>query len=503
MNPLSTTLVVVLLATLLRPGETMAISVSDGCESPSPVTNRKVFYVDPAKGSMSNDGSATRPWSSLAEVLDRSRKLIASRVYSVNYKNGDRKLYDQNPSGPIKSGDFIYLMSGDHGNVQILGAINDNFITVQAAPGQTPRLRSLRVNGASKWIFLGLKVQGAGDGSTNSLAGIALADFGRDLWLGPTDNIIFADGSVSTADDSISWTDLDWVKKPFKVGVASNATCITISGNRFFNLRDAIAVGGERTLIADNKIENFGNDGIDLDTGHVTIRNNTITSGRNTKSETLHADGIQGWTKDGATNRNVTIDRNLVIKTGDPETTYMQGISIFDGKWDGLTITNNVVVTNHWHGIAVYGVANAKIMNNTVVAYDPVKRPTWITVQKAKDGRPSENVIVRNNITTQLTSSGPGVIMDHNIVSKAITTDSTGKPVSLTTPGSYGDHNIINPDIYSTLMKVDHSKGVYDLRLKANSPAIGSGNPALAPATDILGKPRVRPIDIGAYARSN
>ncbi len=113
------------------------------------------------------------------------------------------------------------------------------------------------------------------------------------------------------------------------------------------------------------------------------------------------------WAKKDATNTNVVIDGNVVIKTGNPEVTEMQGISIFDGKWDGLTISNNVVITNHWHGIALSGVTNARIVNNTVVAHDP-KRLTWINVNYGKDKTPPRGVVVRNNIAPQLVFTETG-----------------------------------------------------------------------------------------------
>lgn len=493
-----------LVAMVLAPlcaGEAKAITVAASCETFSSSSGRRAFYVDPVKGNMSNDGSEARPWSTLADVLDNKRKLVATQTYSENYEKSDQKLRDKNPSAPIKPGDIIYLNNGDHGNVQIIGAVNKEFITVRATPGQNPTLRSLRVYGASKWIFIGLKIQGAGDGSSNSLSGSALIEFGRNFWLGPTSNIVLAESSISTVDDTNSWTDLDWVKKPFKFGVLSGATCVAITGNHFFNLRDALQFDGEHHFVADNKFDNFGNDAIDVIASNATIQNNKITDGRHTKSEPLHPDGIQGWSKPGATNVNVLIDGNIIIKTGDPKTTEMQGIGIFDGKWDGLTISNNVVITNHWHGISVAGATNTKIINNTVVAYDPVTRPTWITVYNPKDRPPSQNVIIRNNITTRLVFPETGVSVDHNIVAQRIDTVISGKPIYISKAGRYGDNNTINPEIYNSLVKIDHSKNAYDLRLKANSPAIGRGNPDQAPANDISGKKRMAPVDVGAYSR--
>lgn len=472
-----------------------ALTIAPTCAEPSATLRHQTFYVDPVRGAMSNDGSAHHPWKTLAEVVDSKNKLIATQTYPDNYQNSDRNLIEMNPSAPIKPGDVIELMSGDHGNVHIRG-INKEFITVQAAPGQTPVLHSLQIEWASKWMFIGLKVQGAR--ANNSLQGRGLVDFGHNLWRGPSENIIFINGSVSTANDTRGWSDMDWITKPFKIGMHSGATCVTISGNHFFNLRDALTIDGDHSLVEGNEIDNFGNDAIDLIASNVIVRNNTITNARHTPSEPLHADGIQGWTREGAINKNVVIEKNWIINTG--ATHNLQGITIFDGKWEGLIISNNVVVTNHWHGIAISGIKHAKIINNTVVPSDPKKHQTWITVGKGKDGTSSRDIVVRNNIAARLIYHGDGIIADHNIVAEMIASDILGKTVYISKPGDYHGHNIIDPNIYNTLVKVDNVKGKYDLRLRGNSTAVGSGNPKLAPTTDILGRTRFPPIDVGAFA---
>lgn len=447
---------------------------------------------------MNNDGSPARPWKTLAEVLSEKRGLIATQAYPGNYQNSDRKLQDQNRSAPVKAGDTIYLMSGDHGNVQISAAVNREFISVEAAPGQTPVLGALRIDGSSKWKFVGLKIQGEAESDKNSRG---LITFGRNQWRGPTDNIILVSSSVSTTDDTSGWTDADWVNRPFNGGLVTSATCVTISQNKFYNLRNAIYIDGDQTTVEGNRIDNFGNDAIDIVASNLVIRGNTITNGRNTKSEALHADGIQGWTIKNMTNRNVVIDGNMIIKTGDSKVSYLQGITIFDGRWDGLVISNNVVVTNHWHGISVYGATNVKIVNNTVLAFDRANFPTWITLRKGKDGTAPQNVVIRNNVTTELGyEAGPTIVVDHNIVSNKITEIAEKNMGShWTKPGVYGDLNLIDPGIYDSMFKVDNIRGTYDLRPKPGSPAIGRGNPKLAPATDIVGKRRVAPVDIGAY----
>ena len=108
------------------------------------------------------------------------------------------------------------------------------------------------------------------------------------------------------------------------------------------------------------------------------------------------------------------IEGNFITDLDQSDNNYMQGISIFDGKWDGVEIINNVVVTNTWHGIALYGVDNAKVINNTVLPSRP-EIMTWIMVHPGKDKRPSSNVVVRNNIAGQIIVDGLQVDADHNL----------------------------------------------------------------------------------------
>ena len=118
------------------------------------------------------------------------------------------------------------------------------------------------------------------------------------------------------------------------------------------------------------------------------------------------------------TNRNVVINSNWVVNLNPAADNYLQGITIFDGKWDGLKVSNNLVVTNTWHGISLYGVNNALVVNNTVIATKSEKFPTWLTVRSAKDKEPSQHVVVRNNIATQVSVEGTDVTVDHNIARK-------------------------------------------------------------------------------------
>ena len=248
-------------------------------------------------------------------------------------------------------------------------------------------------------------------------------------------------------------------------------------------------------------IEDMGNDGIDMIASDVVIRGNLIRSGRHTPAEPLHPDGIQGWTSKGSTNRNVVVDANKIINLNPAEDNYLQGISIFDGKWDGLTVTNNLVITNFWNGITLFGVANALVINNTVIATRPDKRPTWLSIAPAKDRTPSQHVVVRNNMATQVLADSEDLTFDHNLSARLISFRAADGALVKIVKGVAGDNNIVSPGLFKTFVDFDPNTGKFDLRPGPISPALQSGADKGAPPTDIDGRLRTTPVDIGAYAR--
>ena len=385
-----------------------SLEVAAGCDAPAPSEGGHRFFVDPTRGSRSNDGSEQKPWRTLAEVLDPATHLVATPI---------------NPDGPIRPGDVVVLMTGDHGTVAIEQYANKGFISVVAGEGQTPVVRSLNLIASSHWLFRGVRFQGSRPEGEKFAPLVGLRN---DQALGPSDNIVFVDNTFSTEDSTANWSPQDWVDKPYATGFRSAARCTTVLGNHFFNLRDAIGISGNQSLIQDNLIEDMGNDGIDVVASDVVIRRNRIRSGRHTPAEPLHPDAIQGWTAPGATNRNVEIDANSIINLNPAPDNGLQGISIFDGKWDGLRVTNNLVITNAGHCIALFGVTNAAVANNTVIPARP-DVPCWLMIHPAKDNTPSRRVLVRNNIAAQIIVQGETLTVDHNIAEQKISIENDGQ----------------------------------------------------------------------------
>jgi hypothetical protein len=149
----------------------------------------------------------------------------------------------------------------------------------------------------------------------------------------------------------------------------------------------------------------------------------------------------------------------------------MQGIGCFDGTFVDWVVENNVVITDHWHGITFLGARNVRVINNTVIDRNAVSPgPPWIQIGNHKNGTAPTGSIVRNNLTTDLNSASSGVTEDHNL-------------------------------IVSSLSALFVDSAAFDLHLIPGAAAIDVGSNDLAPAGDIEGIPRPQGsgIDVGAY----
>jgi parallel beta-helix repeat protein len=236
-------------------------------------------------------------------------------------------------------------------------------------------------------------------------------------------------------------------------------------------------------------IDDFAGDGIDHSASHIRILRNRITNGHDIcQDKCVHNDGIQGWNwhnQPGQTDTDVVIDSNVIIAQTKPNLVLaaddLHGITIFDGSWDGMQISNNLVITSTWHGISAYGVNNLTLINNTVAGTN-AKRRTWIAYNPRKGAPPGteyHGVIIRNNVALDLPREGlSGVEVDHNF--------------RVSGTGDFADD----------FVKFDPDHFAYDLHPTKRSGARGEGSGEGAPATDIEGKPRGPKVDIGAYAFS-
>jgi Right handed beta helix region len=526
-------------------GGAQAAQVYPGCTQPGPTG--KVWWVDPVNGktpAAGGDGSQTAPWSSLPGILSfrlppgYTRPLLSSVPYYHVVEGKRVYIADQLGNPPVQPGDTIKLMSGNYGDI-VIGdylqqVVNPSFVTVEAAPGQTPVFSSLYIRSTNKWVFKGIKVQSVADGTPRSIARplVTVSDQGSAL---PTSNIVFTNMLVSAADPSVyaTWTQPQWAANT-REGISvkgsengANTTCVSVVDSHITANHFGLEVFADNMLVTGNEIDRFGDDGIDYGASNILITKNYIHDPMNWNIG-AHIDGMQGYpgrpvppAKTVIFN-NVVIDSNRIVRQSDPNlpfATYLQAIDAFDGDWANLTVTNNVVVTSSCWGIGYGSVHGGKIINNTVLddgtdagtknpAGKIVCRPGVAVGDKTHQGLPSNDVTIRNNIANALNiyNLDPNMTMDHNICLAIngrcqIISYVNGKPdFGVVKPGEYADHNIIDRrGAEGMFVGFDPAKLVYDLRLKSGAIAIGAGNSSEAPPIDITGAPRRSPVDVGAY----
>jgi hypothetical protein len=431
------------------------------------------FYVDPATGSNRNDGSALRPWRTLQEVID-SNKIETRQPATFPYTWG-QPLVTKNAGAPVKAGDTILLRSGYHGVVTFSRMYNTDWITVAAQQGQSPGMGSILLQAVCKWRIKGLTVSPELAGSTQK---ITLIDVQSHNWSGPTREVEVEACLAYTALNVDAWDTVTWKARSCN-GISVTGRQVTIRGNMVRNVDFGIQVSEDSVLVEGNTVDRFDGDGLRGVANDLTFRGNLVKNCIVANSAN-HDDGFQSWSVGDSGVGTGTVYRvkligNTIIDYTDPNLPLkgsLQGIGCFDGMFEDWDIVNNVIITDHWHGISLYGAINCRVINNTVVDINTVSPgPPWIMVTAHKNGTPPRNCTIRNNLTTSLSiDSGAGMVTDHNII-------------------------LNNPSAFF----VDYP--AFNLRLKAGCAAIDSGSSLLAPATDIAGvvRPVGRAVDVGAY----
>ncbi|MBN1606902.1 MAG: hypothetical protein JW940_09735 [Polyangiaceae bacterium] len=407
------------------------------------------YYVDPSVGLPSGDGSQDEPWQTLEAVVE-----------------------DGHFTADIRAGDTVWLRSGDHGAFAVSGGDYAPPITVAAEAGETPQLRQVSFNGTNGWIVRGLSISPS-YGTSPSAVDMVLVDK-------TSSDVAIEDCRLFSVADASSWDATEWVNSASN-GIFIRGDHIRASRNILTNVRFGISVDGPNALVEYNQIVNFSADGIrglgDNGVYQYNLVKNVYVDGDS--GDDNHDDGFQSWSvgPDGPGTgvvRGVVLRGNVFVNREDPAqklTNSMQGIGCFDGLFDDWVVENNVVVTDHWHGISFYGMRDSRVVNNTVIDVNDVSPgPPWIMVTAHKDGTPSENVLVRNNLATDFDLTGTALVADHNTTLDDLTSF------------------FVDP-------------AAFDLHLLADAPAVDSGSSEQVPERDADGiaRPQGNGVDLGAY----
>jgi hypothetical protein len=354
---------------------TRSFGTRAGAGSATASTAPSVYYVDPARGSMSNSGrSLTSPWSTLAAVLETKK--------------------------PLVGGDVLVLLRGYHGAPLITG-VNASDVIIRAMPGHSPAVRSLTFTKASRWdvggltVFVGTTPPGHPD-ATRGARGVDL--------------------SLSQSDESCSFItvrDTAIYAAQGRLGCASGASAgMRVYATNYSIINCNIANGGGLQLgyhssggrVIDCVIENFCGDGSGLRANNILLQGNFIYGSH--KINGNHNDLFQSW---AAT--NIILRNNFLAAYANPNQPFLykpgvsdaQGMGCFDGWKRNWVIQGNVVLVDHPIGIWLLGYQGATVMHNTVVRcgtsglYNS-RRPPCIQLAPSKSGAASSGGIVANNL---------------------------------------------------------------------------------------------------------
>ena len=499
-----------------------AAEVYPGCATP-PTTFTHIWYIDPVNGKTAAAGglgTKAAPWNSLQAAFSIQPGYAVPLLSTAPYRHPNEAktadVFAPGPAaGPIQPGDEILLMSGNYGDVSTsvspVGLKNPAFLTIAAAPGQTPVFSFVAAEASSYLVFSGIKVEEtAGNSPAHDRFPLVSVSSGA---ANPSSNLVFTNLRITSADDTSEWTQADWRARRRIAGISAlggaYTTCVSVTNSHISNVESGVGVAANNMLVSGNDIERFGDDGIVYAASNILITKNYIHDGVDL-ADGAHPDGMQGYPGKFS---NVVIDSNRVIRQTDPNLpfpNYLQGIDAFDGDWENITVTNNVVVTSACWGISYASVHGARIINNTVLSDEfraPRCKPAIAVGDKTHNGSSSNDAVIRNNLSNALSiSPGPNMAMDHNIClaidgeCQMLTYLADGKSRLINKPGMYSDQNIIDRrGAEGQFANFNIAKFVFDLRLKAGATAIGAGSPADAPTVDITGAPRESPVDIGAY----
>jgi hypothetical protein len=333
------------------------------------------WFIDPINGSDLGDGSQLNPWANLQNVIDAN--LIETRFWNkypaggyTMYKNPDY-LSIKNSGAPIKGGDTIYLMSGDHGDIDISEHYNNATITVKPYTNETPVIRSIEGVSTGNWSLENITVDRTGL-SNKSL--VAITNHGH---RGTSENVSVIDSFLTGSTDIDDWGLTEWL------AVGSGASITNRNGflrnTTIEHVKFAVIAGA---LTEGCVINEFAFDGIRVLNPYAHIKNNVIKNSVYLDYNQNHDDAIQSWNYDELPLEGVVIQGNVIIDNYDlPSSTSsflqtrvpgMQAIGLFDGPFWNWRITDNVIVVSNTHGISTDKFTGGIIARN-ILLKNPLK----------------------------------------------------------------------------------------------------------------------------------
>ena len=277
-------------------------------------------------------------------------------------------------------------------------------------------LTGLELENTAGWRIIGLRVRPGGGDNTGPL-----------VRLRNVRSVLLEKLDISSGQPPHVWTRDQWLARA-RSGIFAEGSFIRLHENRISGVDHGITVQGDNVWVWRNRIGWSRGDGIRALADRANYYENRLENCVSVDGN--HDDGIQSWSRgdDGAPGtgvvRYVRVYRNIIRNRDAGDLTcQLQGIGFFDEVFEQVTIRENLVVANHWHGITVTGGRYVSIEENVVVDADPAMGPVpWISITGHKDGRVSEASRTIDNVTMVPLDTGnpefrqpqPGVTLEGN-----------------------------------------------------------------------------------------
>lgn len=356
-----------------------------------PAAEGRKFYCDPVKGSLRGDGSAEHPWGALEEVL--SAGLVELR---------DRQGRIKNLEAPVKPGDTIFLRSGWHGAIRIPFGYNDRPITLAAEEGHSPQVAWVEIGEGTRWIIRGLTISPSLAPQLPERIPTRLVMLGERG--GPeSSELVVENCFIFTELDSSRWSAEDWIRKARSgIWLGRHGRGHVARNNFVLNVRFGIELCAPDCLCEGNVVANFSADGIRATRDGQIVRHNVIKNifVGSRDGDDNHDDGIQVFLFNVGTGtvRNIVLEGNIIVareRTDLPYPNGLQGIGCFDGPLVNFVVRDNVVWTNHYHGVSLYDAQGCLVENNVCFALGQSRARPWVMLGQKKNQ--ARGNTVRNN----------------------------------------------------------------------------------------------------------
>lgn len=364
--------------------------------------SQSTFYVDPGASPYGADGSEVNPFVSFQALLDSGK--VAQHSFVKPYDATNPKVVGGSDRAEIQPGDRVVLLPGKHGDVSIDGFVNPTFIDVVGVPGA--ELSGLRLRGSSGWRFESLTITEPRPKQESNKATLIWID--NHNWVGPSSDIVIKNCFIGATADISAWSKEDWYDYAYN-GILTRGTDVLIEGNQLVGVGMGIESSGKSTLIRSNVIRDFLDDGVRLNGSFSEFSGNIVMNP--VIADDNHDDLFQSFSHGTFGAGSASVDSNRVLKNlfanfvdrDSPLYTESQGIGMFDGLYQNWTVSGNVVLVNHWHGISFMGLRNSLIEDNLVgdTHFDNVA-PVDIEVFPHKNGALSYGNTLLQNVEHKL-----------------------------------------------------------------------------------------------------